>query len=147
MNSKTFWGNLGILAAMGFIFTAAYGLHPDPRGLGTHEQLFLPPCWFHWWTGIPCPACGLTTSFAYLAKGDFLKGFQTHPMGPVLFLLAIMGFVYALISLFRRRPSWEILESTASFWVTIALLSGLIITWACKISTQERTWIAIRSIL
>src|SRR5262245_9921000 len=147
MNSKTFWGNLLVLGALAFVFLAAYWLHPDPRGLGTHEQLFLPPCWFHWLTGIPCPSCGLTTSFAFLAKGDVWNGIRVHPLGPVLFLLAALGFVHAAVSLVRRRPSWTFFERPSAFWATMILMSALMITWAIKISTQERTWIAIRSIL
>lgn len=147
MNSKTFWGNLAAFLALSGIFAASFYLSPDPRGLGTHEQLFLPPCAFHWLTQIPCPSCGLTTSFAYLAKGEFVMGFQTHPLGPFLFLLAGVGFFYAALSLIRSRPSWEIFERPSSFWATLVLISALMGAWVFKISTEERTWIAIRSIL
>ena len=34
--------------------------------MGTHQQLGLPPCNFVTLTGYPCPACGMTTSFALL---------------------------------------------------------------------------------
>ncbi|NBO19844.1 MAG: DUF2752 domain-containing protein, partial [Proteobacteria bacterium] len=40
-------------------------LTPDARGLGTHEQLGLPPCGFYLWYGLPCPSCGMTTSWPH----------------------------------------------------------------------------------
>jgi hypothetical protein len=61
-------------------------LTPDARGFGTHEQLGLPACAFFAWTGIPCPTCGLTTSFAHCARGELSAAFEAHALGPLLFL-------------------------------------------------------------
>ena len=38
--------------------------------MATHTQLGMPPCNFVVMTGKPCPACGMTTSFALLVRGD-----------------------------------------------------------------------------
>ena len=56
--------------ALAGVLGVARWLEPDRRGYGTHEQFGLPPCAFRVLTGIPCPACGLTTSFAYAARGQ-----------------------------------------------------------------------------
>src|SRR5687768_15883893 len=49
-------------AAMWSLLVVASMLQPDSRGMGTHEQLGMPPCTFLFLTGIRCPSCGMTTS-------------------------------------------------------------------------------------
>ena len=49
------------------VLLIASWLTPDPRGLGSHTKLGMPRCEFEYRTGIPCPSCGMTTSFAHFA--------------------------------------------------------------------------------
>lgn len=56
--------------------------------------------------GVPCPACGLTTSFTFAARGQFDDAFRAAPLGPVLWLLALAAAVWGAILL--RRD--EVLE-------------------------------------
>lgn len=76
---------LCVVAAVAAIVSAAWALEPDPRGLGTHEQLGLAPCRMLTGLGIPCPFCGMTTAFALLAQGDFSSAFLAQPAGVILF--------------------------------------------------------------
>lgn len=39
-------------------------------------------------TGYPCPGCGLTRSWVYLAHGDWRTALSMNVLGPVLFLAA-----------------------------------------------------------
>jgi hypothetical protein len=71
---------LGLLAVLG----VARWLRPDPRGYGTHEQLGLDPCPFRGLTGRPCPACGLTTAFAWSVRGEWVRAARANPAGGVL---------------------------------------------------------------
>ena len=64
-------------------------LRPDPRGFGTHQQLGLPPCDFQDATRVPCPGCGLTTSFTAMAHGHVVDAFAAHLMGPPLFVITL----------------------------------------------------------
>ena len=54
---------------MGLLAVAAW-LEPSPTGIGTHQQLGLPPCTFWMLFGRPCPTCGMTTSWAHLVRGQ-----------------------------------------------------------------------------
>lgn len=72
-------GLVGILAM-------ARRLEPDPRGYGTHLQLGLQPCAFATLTGRLCPTCGMTTSFAWFARGDLRRAWVVNPAGCLLAL-------------------------------------------------------------
>ena len=83
-------------------------LRPDPRGRGTHQQLGLPPCSLLVVAGIPCPACGMTTSWALATKGQFREAFATHVSGTLLALLALAaGFVASIVAVQGKRLSWQ----------------------------------------
>ncbi|MER3414527.1 MAG: hypothetical protein C4340_04500 [Armatimonadota bacterium] len=75
---------------------AAGSLSPDPSGHGTHRQLGLPPCAFNLATGKLCPSCGLTTSFAAMARMDVTTATRAHALGPALFVLMAVLAVYFL---------------------------------------------------
>src|SRR5262245_38782296 len=71
----------GVLAVA---LLVASQLRPDARGWGTHEQLGLPPCMLYAVTGIRCPACGMTTSWALVTHGRLAEALATHTIGTVL---------------------------------------------------------------
>lgn len=127
------------------VVLTAFLLTPDPRGWGTHEHLHLPPCFFLWLTHRPCPTCGLTTSFAYLAKGDIINGARIHPMGPPLFMALLVLMGSAFHGLVKRRSFWRILENKVSLWTVVLLVSGLSATWVARFVIDERLAFAVRS--
>ena len=90
------------------LFVLSLRLNPNPSGHGTHMQLGLPPCPSVLMFGRPCPGCGMTTSFSYCAKGDFVDGFKVHPFGPILFVgwgLTAMMAGYGLLRGFTLDTS------------------------------------------
>lgn len=54
-------------------------------------------------TGVPCPACGLTTSFTELAGGHLGAATTAAPAGPLLFALFAAVAVVLVVLLTRRR--------------------------------------------
>lgn len=54
-------------------------------------------CLFHRTTGLPCPSCGLTRSWAALVRGQLGLSLRFHALGGVslLLLLAGLGFQQA----------------------------------------------------
>lgn len=73
------------LCLLGLLVVARF-LTPSQSGMGTHQSLGLPPCGAVVLWGIPCPSCGMTTSWAWFVRGDFWRSWATNPGG---FLLAI----------------------------------------------------------
>jgi Protein of unknown function (DUF2752) len=66
------------------VLATARWLEPNPKGFGTHTQLGLPPCHFAQITGHPCPSCGMTTAFAWAARGRFDRSWEANPAGALL---------------------------------------------------------------
>ena len=125
------WTLLGAGSAA-VVYTARQ-LHPDARGFGTHQQLGLPPCEFHRMTGIACPGCGLTTSFAHTSHGELLGAFKSHLMGPSLFAAVLILALFAPYALVRRRPVSVIFHgSSAAMWLGITSVLGLL-TWVLRL--------------
>lgn len=71
---------LFLLAVLAPLAVARY-LSPSPDGIGTHQQLGLPPCSARLMFGVRCPACGMTTSWAHFTRGRFAESFSANPGG------------------------------------------------------------------
>ena len=93
-------------------------LQPDHRGFGTHQQLGLPPCSFEAVTHVPCPGCGLTTSFTNMAHLHVVDAFRAHLMGPLLFALTLAVAVAAPGGV---RRGWSVIRALSLPWLTIYL--------------------------
>lgn len=52
-------------------------------------------------TGMSCPGCGLTRSFAYLAHGALLPAFRMNVLGPPLFALVASQVPWRVARLWR----------------------------------------------
>ncbi|MEP7337375.1 MAG: DUF2752 domain-containing protein [Acidobacteriota bacterium] len=108
-------------------------LHPSAKGYGTHQQLGLPPCVFFQLTGIPCPSCGLTTSFAHAARLHFYQAFLTQPFGLIAFCLTVAS-IPIFAHLIRRRVAWQEAIRARGVHVMFYLLLGIyLLSWLYKI--------------
>ena len=104
---------------------------PDPRGLGTHEQLGFAPCSFAEDFGVPCPTCGVTTSVSHIARGEFIDAWRVHPFG----VLAVAATLVAAVLAFRAHRRGRDLGDTVSrrggtwlLWIFVALAT----IWALR---------------
>jgi hypothetical protein len=78
---------------------AAAVANPDTVGSGPVI------CPFRLATGLPCPGCGLTRSWVYLAHGRWGEAMSANPFGLVL-MVAVAALVAAVLrSAVLRRPS------------------------------------------
>jgi hypothetical protein len=120
------------LACLTVMVTAAR-LTPSPTGMGTHTQLGLDQCQFALRTGLPCPSCGMTTSFSWLARGNLVASFYIQPMGALLGLLTIItawaGFYVAATG----RAVYRLIALGPSRYYIPGLLAWAILAWGWKI--------------
>lgn len=98
------WGVVAATCAT--VLVVAVVLEPSTTGMGTHQALGLPPCGFAYSTGLPCPTCGMTTSFALTMRGRLYSAIVAQPAGFVLCVLSgIVAFYGACVAV-RGRAIW-----------------------------------------
>lgn len=114
------------------IFGIAFWINPydadgQPKTMATHTQLGMPPCNFVVVTGKPCPACGMTTSFALLVRGNVAASLKANWAGSLIAVLWALTMVWAFASgiagraLFIPRGRGE-LVLTVSVGVVLTLM-------------------------
>lgn len=101
------WMERGVMVLSGgllvTLLAVAWWLQPDPSGLGTHHQLGLPPCSFRLFLGMRCPACGMTTSWAHVVRGQLFPALRANSGGTLLALAAAFVGPWLLASGLRGR--------------------------------------------
>jgi hypothetical protein len=120
---------LGIFA----VLIVAAILTPDERGVGTHQQLGLPPCMTEAVLGVPCPFCGMTTSFSHMAHGQVSQAIIVQPAGALGFVLSA-ALALGLLAAFAtgRAPSiWKAVRRSP--WLYLVGGSVIFAAWVYKI--------------
>ena len=121
----------GLLAVCALLlvagFAAAAWMRPNDSGVGTHQQLGLPPCGLLTWTGVRCPSCGLTTSLSYLMDGEVVRSVRTQPVG--LFIAAVSVLAIAACVDAAARGRWRLrpgplLCAVAAIWAINGVAIG-----------------------
>ena len=105
-------------------------LSPDPRGVGTHEQLGLSTCGALVDYGWPCPGCGLTTAFAAMAHGQLAAAFHAQAAGPALFVAVVLLAVVAAVELATGRD--DLRRFHPGWWCLWAPVLAMLIGWGVK---------------
>jgi hypothetical protein len=130
-----------LLLAVGLIvvFGLAVWLDPydecgQPLRLETHRQLGLPPCTFRVVTGMPCPSCGMTTSFALLVRGDIVNSLRANSVGTLLALFWLALIPWALISAARAQAMLIRSIERALTWTVLIFLVLLLVRWAVVVA-------------
>jgi|HubBroStandDraft_6_1064221.scaffolds.fasta_scaffold703625_2 hypothetical protein len=130
------WGRilwLGICAACLGLMVIATRLVPSPTGMGTHTQLGLDQCQFALRTGLPCPSCGMTTSYAWFARGNFPASFYVQPMGALLALGTIVMFWAAFYVAVTGRSVYRLIAMGPSRYYVPLFMALAVAAWAWKI--------------
>ncbi|GAB2503950.1 DUF2752 domain-containing protein [Arenimonas alkanexedens] len=92
------WLALGLSAAA--LGTAAVLLRFDPTAPGSP----LPPCPFHWATGLFCPGCGSTRTLHALLHGDVATAMAMNPL--LVLSLPLVALLLAQ-QLGWTRATWQ----------------------------------------
>jgi len=125
--------NLSLLIFLLFVYAVSFSLTPSTDGVGTHKNLFLPPCLFYETTGIPCPFCGSTTAFAYLAKGGFTEGFKANPFAGLLFFSGFYFLLYSGYCFILSKPLDYMYFFLMAVRVRWFIAAFIILSWIIKI--------------
>lgn len=132
------WQIRGVLVLLAFglvgIFGIAWWLNPyqddgQAKVMETHLQLGLPPCTFRVMTGVPCPACGMTTSFALLAHGDLWNSLRANAVGTLLAAFLLLLLPWTCLCAAKGRSYGVASLERAVLVVVSALLILLLLRW------------------
>jgi Protein of unknown function (DUF2752) len=101
-------GLILVAAALATVFYIATVVNPydangHPLRLASHQSLGMPACRFKEMTGLPCPSCGMTTSFAHLVRGDVWNSVRANWVGTGLAVFCAFLIPWCLVSAVRGR--------------------------------------------
>lgn len=125
------------LTLLGFVplvlLVIAGCLTPDPSGSGTHERLGLPPCMWQAAAGIPCPACGMTTSWSLLMRGQPGNSLAANPAGTTAALISVLLAIGLLWTGWTGR--WSAILRAPVLWICLIVAQFLlmILTWLTRL--------------
>src|SRR5438128_2657365 len=116
-------------ACLGVLLTAAW-LPPSPEGIATHTRTpGMHECQFLARTGLPCPSCGMTTSFAWFVRGNLLASLWVQPMGTALAALTAVAFWAALYIGITGKPFARLMRMIPPRYYVVPLLTLAILAW------------------
>ncbi len=121
----------GVLVVM---LAVAARLTPSARGMGTHQQLGLPPCSLVMWAGMRCPSCGMTTSWSHLMRGNVPAAVRANSGGTLLALAAITAGPWLLVSGLRGRWMWGPPRESVLLSVGIAIVAVTLVDWWLRLN-------------
>jgi putative effector of murein hydrolase LrgA (UPF0299 family) len=141
----------GVVLGLIFVFTMAWLLDPynedgSAKRMGTHQgkPLGLLPCSFYQGTGVPCPACGMTTSFALLVRGDVPNSLRANWVGTLLAAFGMLLIPWTVVSVVRNRSLFVRSLETALIIFISTLLVLMLLRWgivlACMWHAGELPW-------
>lgn len=119
----------GVAAAGAGILATAWVL----PGLWARGVNPVPPCLFHQVTGLPCPMCGGTRSFAAMAHGDLAAAVHVFPIGPLMFLALLAAVVYCAWAVVTGRRVHLAMDQRLARTLTVVGLVVLAANWASKL--------------
>lgn len=132
-------GLLAIAAGLIVVFAIAVWLRPynedgQPLRLETHRQLGLPSCQFYFMTGIPCPSCGMTTSFALLMHGDVGDSLRANAVGTLLAGFCLLLVPWCLACAYWKRPFFIRSLERALTWTAAVFLGLMLLRWVVVVA-------------
>jgi hypothetical protein len=133
---------LGMALGLVVVFLTAWQIVPyaedgTPLRMSSHQQLGLPPCTFSEVTGIPCPSCGMTTSFSLLVHGDIVNSARANWVGTLLAVFCLLLVPWAIVSVvFGRAVFLRSLEQA----VVAVIMVLLVLMFARWIMVLALAW-------
>jgi uncharacterized protein DUF2752 len=63
----------------------------------------LPLCFFHSFTHLECPGCGLLRSFISISHGQWIRAIRWNALGPLVYLFLVVYLIKALVGLAGKK--------------------------------------------
>lgn len=124
----------GIGLILGVLLCVAAVLKPNVRGRGTHEQLGFPPCSIVTLFGVPCPSCGMTTSWANLVRGRVIAAWKANAGGTLLAMAAIWAAPWLMASAaVGRWVAWTP-RSDVAVVVSVLIFVVTLVDWTLRLA-------------
>ncbi|NQU25337.1 MAG: DUF2752 domain-containing protein [Candidatus Nealsonbacteria bacterium] len=124
-----------VAAGLLFSLGLAVWLQPAPERMGTHQQLGLPRCTFRVLFGMPCPTCGMTTSWAHMVRGQVPSALRANVGGTLLAVVAVAAVPWLLISAIRGRWVGWAPNSIVAAWVAAVIVLIVLVDWSIRLAT------------
>ena len=107
-NATSHSKRLAIFGVVGLfvVFTASFLIRLP-------EGQYFTICGFKNFTGLPCPACGLTHSFCAFAKGAIGDAFAFNLLGAPLFFALFLLWIRSACVLLNKRSAVQFLDQIA----------------------------------
>ena len=128
------------LFCLGILAIAAY-IKPDPSGVGSHTQLGFRACGFYQRMGYPCITCGMTTAFAHVVRGQFIRAFIVQPAGALGAMICAVTAVlagYAFLTGRGQRAFAGLLNRLCVNWAAVLMIVvGVVLGswgWTCVLT-------------
>jgi hypothetical protein len=110
-------------------FALAASLQPNSQGFGTHQSLGFPPCTFRILLDIPCPSCGMTTSFAHFMRAEIPQAARANVAGLLLAITCLIQIPWCCYSAVRGRL-WKVDDPVRFTLIIVGGLSAVaLINW------------------
>ena len=105
---------------------------PMAAGTAPTSSSACPPAAGSWLFDMPCPTCGMTTSFTHAANGDPIAAFAAQPAGTLLAITTaavFFGSIHTALFGVRVGRLFRPLGGAKSIWIMIA---SLLLAWIYK---------------
>lgn len=112
-----------------------YDASGRPLPHGTHRQLGLPPCLLNLITGLPCPACGMTTSVSLLVHGNPASAWRVNWAGTLIGLLGAAATLWLAVTAVGLPAGRWTAEATVC---RLVIASGILAT--ARYATLLAAW-------
>jgi len=115
-------------------FGVAIQTNPDPRGFGTHQRFGFAPCVIRNQLSIPCPSCGMTTSFSHFVRGQIRQSAQANTAGLVLAIVCLVMIPWSWISVYRKQLWLVSNPETGLLWLMCGLITIALTEWFFRLT-------------
>lgn len=121
-------------SVLAILLATAAWLTPSVNGMGTHQQLGLPPCTLVQLTGTRCPSCGMTTSWSHLMKGNVWGSLKANTAGCLLGLIALLLAPWMLSSAIIGRLTVAAPSDVVLITMTVLVVLVTLGDWLIRIN-------------